>query len=106
MATTPEGNIKTKLRKKLDALFKRYVFMPVQSGIGASTLDYLCCINGRFIAIETKADGTKKLTKRQAITKAFIEDAGGKVFVVYDDATIDQCIAELYILAQFGGDAV
>jgi uncharacterized protein involved in type VI secretion and phage assembly len=103
---TPENRIKAKLRKKLDALPKRYVFMPVQSGIGASTLDYLCCVNGRFIAIETKADATKRLTERQKIVKQVIEDAGGKVFVVFDDTTMDQCVAELYILARFGGDAV
>ncbi len=88
---TPEGKIKAKLRKRLDALTNCYVFMPVQQGLGASTLDYLCCINGRFVAIETKAPG-KKMTPRQVAVTHNILDAGGDVFLVDSDETIDRCI--------------
>lgn len=89
---TPEGKVKRRLREKLKELPKRYVFMPVQSGLGASTLDYLCCINGHFVGIETKKPNGKlppKMTPRQEIVAAEIEAAGGIVFLVDSDASID-----------------
>ncbi len=90
---TPEGRIKAKLRRKLDKLPCCYIFMPVQNGMGAPTLDYLICAGGWFIAIETKASAKHALTPRQEATKAAIEAANGWVYVVYDDATIDKAIA-------------
>jgi len=91
---TPEGKIKKRLREKLKKLPKRYVFMPVQSGLGASTLDYLCCINGHFVGIETKKPGGK-MTPRQEIVAAEIEAAGGIVFLVDSDAEIDYVMTQL-----------
>lgn len=81
MTTTPEGKIKTKLKKRLAQLNLKYEFWPVQMGFGSTTLDCLLCINGRFVAIETKAPG-KKLTPRQTKTRLDIEAAGGAVFTV------------------------
>ena len=69
------------MKRALDKLPRQYRFMPVQNGMGAPGLDFYCCINGRFVAIETKAPGGK-LTARQEQTKAAIEAAGGVVFVV------------------------
>jgi len=89
---TPEGKVKKRLRKKLKELPECYVFMPVQSGLGASTLDYLCCINGRFVGIETKKPNGElppKMTPRQEVVAAEIEAAGGNVFLVDGDAAID-----------------
>lgn len=83
-----------------------YIFMPVQSGFGSTTLDFLGCIAGKFIAIETKADGTKKLTPRQIATMDFIRLAGGKVFVVYDQTTCDEMLAQLTLMMEFDPDAV
>ena len=85
--STPEGKVKAKVKKALNAIPGCYSFMPVQTGMGAATLDYLCCVNGRFVAIETKAPG-KKLTPRQEITRAQIFDAGGKVYVVSDEDSL------------------
>lgn len=90
---TPEGRIKAKLRRKLDELPCNYVFMPVQNGMGAPTLDYLICAGGWFIAIETKASAKHPLTPRQLATWAKIEDAHGLVYVVYDDETIEKAVA-------------
>lgn len=70
--------------------------MPVQTGYGAPALDFLLCIRGRFIAIETKAPG-KKLTPQQEITKTQIETAGGIVLIVWDEPTL--AIAMRVILA-------
>lgn len=94
---TPEGRVKGKVNRALKALGADvWRFMPVQSGFGTPALDYLLCIKGRFIAIETKAPG-KKLTPMQEGTKAAIEAAGGIVFVVWDETSLE--IAMKIILA-------
>lgn len=77
---TPEGKVKANV-KGLLAEYGIYKFMPVQRGLGAVTLDFLCCHKGLFLAVETKAEG-KKLTPRQEIVKEEIEASGGVVFVV------------------------
>ena len=53
-----------------------YVFKPVQMGMGATTLDRLCCISGKFVAIEYKAPG-KIPTTRQQFVMGEIRRAGG-----------------------------
>jgi hypothetical protein len=63
-----------------------YRFMPVQTGFGSKTLDYLCCHNGRFFSIETKAPG-KSPTKLQIVTGLAIIRAGGMVFVIDGDTS-------------------
>lgn len=85
MATTPEGKIK----KRVSALLKEYApelwyTMPVPSGYGESTLDYIGCFHKHFFAVETKAPG-KRPTPRQSVIINQIEAAGGRVFVVSDD---------------------
>lgn len=61
--------------------FGAYWHMPVQNGMGAPSLDFICCLNGLYFAIETKAEG-KMMTPRQDKTAEEIRAAGGKVFVV------------------------
>lgn len=63
---TPEG----KLKDQVKAFLKErgaYYHMPVQTGYGVPTLDFIGCCMGRFFAIETKAPG-KKPTARQNLT--------------------------------------
>jgi hypothetical protein len=79
MSTTEEGHLKIKVKRYLDQLPKMYRHMPVPSGYGSQTLDFLCCINGRFVGIETKASG-KKPTPRQEQCMAAIKAAGGAAF--------------------------
>ena len=43
---TPEGKVKVKVKNLLNA-YGCYHFWPVQTGMGASTLDCLGCHNGR-----------------------------------------------------------
>lgn len=93
MSRTPEGIVKDKVK----ALLKRfgvYYHMPVMNGMGAPTLDFICCHNSRFIAIETKAPG-KKPTPRQVITMGEMVKAGAFVFVVSCQADLD--ILEAYL---------
>lgn len=77
---TPEGAVKAKVKRILKK-YGVYQFWPVQTGYGASTLDALVCVKGKFLAIETKAKG-KKPTKRQELTIREMEVAGGVVLVI------------------------
>ena len=89
MVTTPEGKVKAQIKKVLDSFDRHvYTFMPVQTGYGATTIDYLCCIDGLFIGIEAKAPG-KKPTSRQDGVMEDIRRAGGSTFVVDDDESLE-----------------
>lgn len=90
---TPEGKVKEQVKKLLKA-HNAYYHMPVQNGMGAPTLDFICCHNSRFFAVETKALG-KKPTKRQEVTMMEIAFAGGFVFVVSCQTELD--ILEAYL---------
>lgn len=89
---TPEGKVKTWVKKALKALndekgYKVYSFWPVQTGMGAATLDSLHSINGHFVSIETKAEG-KVMTPRQFQTATDMCTAGAQVYVVDSKATL------------------
>jgi uncharacterized protein YgbK (DUF1537 family) len=85
---TPEGKVKKKIKALLDSYGERvYVFMPVPSGYGKTTVDYLICFDGLFIAIEAKAGG-KPATSRQEDVLKQVHDAGGSSFVVDDDDSL------------------
>lgn len=81
MARTPEGKVKRAVSQVLAAMPRVYYEMPVPSGFGKTTLDYIGCANGRFFAIETKAPGGKP-TERQKVTMAQMRRVGAKVFVI------------------------
>lgn len=81
--STPEGKVKDAVKRVLKSNGV-YWHMPVQNGMGAPSLDFICCHNGRYVGIETKA-GNKKPTPRQALTISQIEAAGGKCFVVNEE---------------------
>lgn len=78
---TPEGKVKRAINKVLDEFKGVYRFMPVPSGYGKSSLDFIICCEGRFIAVEAKAPG-KKPTPRQKGMIGAIKRAGGEVLVI------------------------
>ena len=82
---TPEGKTKLKVKEVLKA-HGAYWHCPVQNGMGAPSLDFICCFKGRYFGIETKKPGGKP-TARQLLTIKAIEDAGGKVFVIDGDCS-------------------
>jgi hypothetical protein len=88
---TPEGRTKAKVNAVIKKFPRVWKFMPVQTGYGLPALDYLLCVNGMFIAVETKVKG-KGMTPRQQRTAEAICDAGGLVFVVYDDLTLNYLV--------------
>lgn len=75
---TEEGLLKDKVKRYLTAL-GTYYFMPVQQGYGQQGVDFFCCINGRFLAIETKRVG-KEPTSRQYQCLEKVQAAGGVAF--------------------------
>lgn len=81
MALTPEAKVKAKIKKILiDAGV--YYAMPVTGGFGNSGVpDFLCCVNGRFLAIEAKA-GRGKTTALQDKHLNDIQLAGGVATIV------------------------
>lgn len=83
---TPEGKVKQKVSALLKAIPGLYYWMPVPSGYGDVTLDYVGCFRGHFFAIETKAPG-KKPTLRQGQTIAAMQRGGAAVFVIDGDLT-------------------
>lgn len=81
---TPEGRVKAKVNKILKPYIERgdiYKFMPVQAGFGTKTLDYLLCVRGKFVAIETKREG-KEPTGLQWKHIREIDKAGGTWLVI------------------------
>lgn len=70
---------------------KVWFYSPQAGPFGRSGVpDRVAIVKGQFVGIEAKADQTKKPTKLQQHCMKQIEAAGGKCFVVYDNATIEQ----------------
>jgi len=90
---TPEGRIKDKVKKVLRK-HKVYYHMPVMNGMGSPTLDFICCVIGSYLAIETKAPG-KKPTPRQEMTMEEMRAAGAFIFVIDSDEKVDELDAFL-----------
>lgn len=89
---TPEGKVKAAVNKVIAAYGTDiYKFMPVPGGFGESSLDYILCIQGIFVAIETKKPGGK-LTARQQFTARQIRQSGGKVFVIDSSEGVSELI--------------
>jgi hypothetical protein len=79
-----------KLKDQVKAFLKErgaWFFMPVPTGYGTPTLDFIGCYKGRFVAIETKAPG-KKPTPRQMATLQAMGKAGAVAFWTDD---IERC---------------
>lgn len=84
MAQTPEGKVKKRVTKILDAAGV-YYFFPVTGGYGRSGVaDIVCCWRGKFIAIECKA-GAGKLTLLQERELKRVREAGGRTFAIWED---------------------
>lgn len=89
MALTPEGKVKQKVKALLKTHNVWFHFV-ANNGYGNSGCpDILCCINGKFLAIELKADASKKPTTLQELQMAGIRDNKGCAVVIHKDNTGD-----------------
>ena len=77
---TPEGKVKAEIKRILNRA-GAYYFMPVQTGYGMPTLDFLGIHVGKGFAIEAKAPG-KKPTRRQEVIIHEMELSEAAVFVI------------------------
>jgi hypothetical protein len=81
MATTPEAKVKAKIKKILTE-HNVYYAMPIGTGYGNSGVpDFLCCVNGKFVAIEAKA-GKGQATALQLKNLSEINTAGGYTCII------------------------
>jgi len=72
-----------------------YYAMPIGTGWGNSGVpDFLCCVNGRFLGIEAKANGNKP-TELQKKNLMDIELSGGYTAVINENASDLQYLVEL-----------
>lgn len=95
MASTPEAKVKAKIKTILKE-HNIYYAMPIGSGYGnAGVPDFLCCVNGFFVAIEAKA-GKGVATALQLKNLEQINKAGGYTCII-NETNLDylrQVIAE------------
>lgn len=84
MALTPEAKVKAKVVKLLRQ-YNAYYFFPSANGYGRSGIpDIVCCVNGKFVAIECKAGGNKP-TELQIFEINGIRRAKGVAAVINED---------------------
>lgn len=101
VAKTKEGKVKQQVREILDAYGEKcWYFMPVSKGYSRGGIpDFIGCLNGRMIGIETKSiHSSHKLTALQAMELRKISDAKGIALVINEDnlhtlkGILDGCI--------------
>lgn len=84
MANTPEAKVKAKIKAILKA-HNVYYAMPIGTGYGNSGVpDFLCCVNGKFVAIEAKA-GKGEATALQLKNLSDINRAGGYTLIIREN---------------------
>lgn len=84
MAATPEKKVKDKVVAVLKDMGV-YYFFPATHGFGRSGVpDIVCCVNGKFLAIECKA-GTNKPTALQVREIERIRACNGCATVVNEE---------------------
>ena len=93
---TPEGRVKEAVRKYLKAN-NIWFFQPMQNGMGRVGIpDFICCYNGRFLALETKAPGKRNnTTPNQDRVLAEIRDHAGHALVIDDVEQLRQYLDDV-----------
>jgi hypothetical protein len=87
---TAENLVKQEIKRGLIAR-GIWFFMPVQTGYGRRSVDFICCWQGLFLAIEAKA-GDNKLGRQQQATLEEIKEAGGRAVVAYSWADVEEAL--------------
>ena len=92
---TPEGRVKEKVKKLLKGRGIWY-FMPAANGFGRVGIpDFICCMDGKFLAIETKAPGKRdNTTANQENRINEIRAAKGWALVVDDPQQLEEFLNE------------
>jgi Holliday junction resolvase len=94
LVATPEHKVKDRVRKILSKYLDGYKFMPATHGYGSSGVpDIVACVEGKFLAVECKANGNKPTALQKKNLDSIVK-AGGYAFVV-DDQSIGVFILTL-----------
>lgn len=97
---TPEGKIKAWIKQELAAA-NVYYAMPMGTGYGKSGVpDFLCCVNGHFLAIEAKA-GKGTTTALQDREIALIRARNGTALIINED-NLHELTTTIHLLKQRG----
>lgn len=96
----PEAKIHVWLKKKIIEEFPTaYVYKPRAGTYGKrGTADFLCGINGLFIAIEVKADITKKPTRSQLIEMQKVKAGNNLGYFLFDkdEVLLEKIFHDIY----------
>ena len=92
---TPEGKVKA-LCKRVLTSHHVWFYMPVQNGMGVVGIpDFICCWDGKFLAVECKAPGKiSSTTPNQKNRIAEIKDHGGTAIVVDSALQLEKFLME------------
>lgn len=83
-----EADVKKKVKLILCEL-ETWWYMPVQTGYGVKGIpDFVCCVNGHFIGIETKF-GKNTTSKWQDAQIQAIQEARGTCFII-NEKNVDE----------------
>lgn len=83
---TPEAKVKAKV-KALLAKYKVYYFMPATHGYGSSGVpDIVACMQGKFIGIETKANGGVPTALQMKNLMSIVDNKG--ISIIIDETGI------------------
>lgn len=91
MARTPEAAVKAAVKARLKELGVWWC-MPIGTQFGNSGVpDFICCHEGRFLAIETKAPGKRRNTTVMQDKQIMgIHKAGGVAMVIDNADQLDE----------------
>jgi len=99
---TPEAKVKKKVKALLDK-HGAYYFMPIGGPYAVQGVpDIICCIKGRFVGIECKANGGR-ITALQERNLDQIQKNGG-VAILVDETGLDLLAKTLAHTAYWSGD--
>lgn len=85
MSSTPEGKVKTKIKKLLKK-HNAYYTMPVTYGMGQSGAhDFQVLHRGVFIGVEAKRDAEHKPTALQSKAARDVHNGGGISLLIHKD---------------------
>ena len=99
MASTPEGKVKTAVKKYLTSIDAWYC-MPATGGFGQSGVpDFLVCWKGLFYGIETKAPGGRP-TPYQVHQLRAIRLTGGYEAIIVDKNDLTEFLTRLMVITK------
>lgn len=86
----PEKKVETSIKQYLDKIGTYYVKIHGSEYVPAGTPDILCCVKGRFVAIEVKKPKGGRVSALQKLKLKLIEEAGGVSIVAKDVSDVQE----------------